>query len=339
MRLRRSGPAITRSTASWNSGMPMLRLLRRAARIAASFTRFSMSAPTKPGVPFAIVSRLMFGSSGLPLTCTFRIASRPLHVRPIHHHLPVEAPRPQQRRVQDVRPVRRRNQDHVGVGVEAVHLHQDLVQRLLALVVAAAQPGPALPPHRIDLVDEDDARRVALGLLEQVAHPAGADADEHLHELRAGDREERHAGLAGDGLGHQRLAGAGRADQQHALGDACAERGELLRLLEELDDLLQLLLGFLGAGHVGEGHGRLVAGEHPRPALAEGHGLVVGALRLAQDHQEQAADQQERQQRAQDGEPAATSFGWAIFNSTLESASDATPSFSREVVRLTPSSF
>jgi len=52
---------------------------------------------------------------------------------------------------------------------------------------------------RVDLVDEDDAGRVLLALLEHVAHAAGADADEHLDEVRAGDGEERHVGLAGDG--------------------------------------------------------------------------------------------------------------------------------------------
>jgi len=39
---------------------------------------------------------------------------------------------------------------------------------------------------RVDLVDEDDARRVLLGLAEEVAHARRADADEHLDELGAG---------------------------------------------------------------------------------------------------------------------------------------------------------
>ena len=42
------------------------------------------------------------------------------------------------------------------------------------------------------------------------------------------------------------------------LGMRAPERDELLRVLEELDDLGQLLLGLLHAGHVGEGDGRLV---------------------------------------------------------------------------------
>src|SRR5689334_24101575 len=53
-----------------------------------------------------------------------------------------------------------------------------------------------LPAHGVDLVDEDDAGRVLLALLEQVAHAARADAHEHLDEVGARDREERHARFA-----------------------------------------------------------------------------------------------------------------------------------------------
>ena len=226
-----------------------------------------------------------------------------LDVRLIHHHTAVEAARPQQRRVEDVRPVGGGDDNDVGVGIEPVHLDQHLVQRLLALVVAAAQAGAAMAAHCVDLVHENDARRVALGLIEQVAHAAGADAHEHLDELRAGDGEERHASLARDGLGHQGLAGARRADQQHALRDARAQGREFLRFLEELDHFLELFFRLIGAGHVVKGHGRLVAGEHARFALAEGKGLVAGALGLAEDEKEERADEDDRKEGAQDGRP------------------------------------
>ena len=52
--------------------------------------------------------------------------------------------------------------------------------------------------------------RGLLGLLEQVAHARGADADDGLDELRGRHREERRLGLARDGAGQQRLARAGR---------------------------------------------------------------------------------------------------------------------------------
>src|SRR4030095_6210843 len=117
------------------------------------------------------------------------------------------------------------------VGLEAVHLDQELVEGLLSLVVAAAEAGPAVAADGVDLVHEDDAWRVLLPLLEQVAHARGAHADEHLDEVGARDGEERHVGLAGDGLGQERLAGAGRSDEEDALRDLAAELLELLRVL------------------------------------------------------------------------------------------------------------
>ena len=79
-------------------------------------------------------------------------------VWPVEDHLAVEAPRPQQRRVEDVRAVCRRDDDHIRVRVEAVHLDEDLVQCLFSLVVRAAQAGAALASHGVDLIYEDDAR-------------------------------------------------------------------------------------------------------------------------------------------------------------------------------------
>ena len=55
-------------------------------------------------------------------------------------------------------------------------------------------------------------------------------------------RQEADAGLAGDGAGEQRLAGAGRADEQDALGDPSADLAEPLGHPQEVDDLGDLLL-------------------------------------------------------------------------------------------------
>ena len=83
--------------------------------------------------------------------------------------------------------------------LETVHFHQQRVQRLFAFVVPAAQAGSAMAAHGVNFIDENDARRVFLALFEQVAHAARAHADEHFHEVRAGNRKERHVGFAGDG--------------------------------------------------------------------------------------------------------------------------------------------
>ena len=75
----------------------------------------------------------------------------------------------------------------------------------------------------VDLVDEHDGRRALLGLLEEIAHPSRAHADEHLDELRAADGEERDARFAGDRAGQQRLARARRPDQENAAGNLSSQ--------------------------------------------------------------------------------------------------------------------
>ena len=210
-------------------------------------------------------------------------------------------PGTQQRRIEHVGTVGGGDDDDALVGLEAVHLDQQLVEGLLALVVAAAEAGAAMAADRVDLVDEDDAGRVLLGLLEHVAHAAGADADEHLDEVRAGDGEERHVGLARDRAGDQGLAGAGRADEQHAARNAAAEALEFLRIAQELDDLLQVLLGLVDAGHVVEGDAAMRLGQKLRLGLADGHQTAAALLahRLAGQPDDDADHQRERQERQQ----------------------------------------
>src|SRR5262245_8573671 len=227
----------------------------------------------------------------------------PLDVRAGHDDLTIEAARTKQRGIEDVRPVRRGDQDHAFVGLEAVHLDQELVQRLLPLVVAAAEPGTAMAPDRVDLVHEDDAGRVLLALLEQVAHTRRADADEHLHEVRARDREERHVGLAGDRLREEGLAGAGRTDEEHALGNLAAELLELGRVFQELDDLAELLLGLVHTGHVLERDLVLLLRDQTRPRLAKRERLGACALQLAHEEDPDGDEEQHRDPLQENGVP------------------------------------
>ena len=203
------------------------------------------------------------------------------HVGVRHDHLPVEAAGAQQRRIEHVGPVGGGDEDDAFVGLEAVHLDQQLVERLLALVVAAAEAGAAMTADRVDFVDEDDARRVLLGLLEHVAHARSADADEHLDEVGTGDREERHVGFAGDRARDQRLAGARRPDEQHAARNASAEPLEFSRIAQEFDDLLQVLLRLIDAGDVFKGDAAVRFGEQLCARLAEAERLAAARLASA----------------------------------------------------------
>ena len=132
-------------------------------------------------------------------------------------HLAVEAARAQERRVELLEQVGRRDHDDASARGEAVHLDQQLVERLVLL---AGDVHAAVTADGVELVDEDDRRLVLARLGEQPPDAGGAEAGEHLDERCGRLGEELRAGLAGDRLGQQRLAGAGRPVQQHALGHA-----------------------------------------------------------------------------------------------------------------------
>ena len=61
-----------------------------------------------------------------------------LHIGIGHLHLTVKAARTQQGRVQHVGAVGCRNDDDALIGLKAVHFNQQLVERLLALIMTAA---------------------------------------------------------------------------------------------------------------------------------------------------------------------------------------------------------
>src|SRR5262249_53921568 len=131
----------------------------------------------------------------------------------VDHYLAVKSSGPQQGGVEHLRAIGGGEQDHAGARIEAVELREQLVERLLLLVIAAECARHAAAPQRVEFVYEDDARRRAPCLLEKVADPRGADADEHLDKLRAGYREKGYSRLAGDRARQQRLSGARGPDQ------------------------------------------------------------------------------------------------------------------------------
>jgi hypothetical protein len=100
--------------------------------------------------------------------------------------------RSQQRWIEHVRTVGRRDEDHTVVQLQSVHFDEELIERLLPFMVPVTESGPSVPADGVDLIDEHDAGCVLLALLEQVADAGCPDAYEHLNEIRAADREDRH---------------------------------------------------------------------------------------------------------------------------------------------------
>ena len=138
MRLLRSGPAITRSIASSSSLMPIVFLLRRAARIAAFVDQVLQVGAREAGRLLAPASP---ASRPSPAACRAR-APRRIAMRPLMSGRSSTTWRSK-------RPGRSSAGSSTSgrlvaaitmtlvLAVEAVHLDQDLVQRLLALVVAS----------------------------------------------------------------------------------------------------------------------------------------------------------------------------------------------------------
>ena len=232
-------------------------------------------------------------------------ALAPLEVGQLHRHAPVKPAGTGQRRVKRLRPVRGGQNDNALGSVKAVHLSQQLVQGLLALIVAAkVRPAVTLFANRVDLINKDDAGRFFARLLKQVAHLACAHADKHLNKLTAGDREERHTGLTGDRAGQQRFAGTRRADKQHALGHLGTDVLIFLGAVQEVHDLLQALLGLVLTGDIIELDAGLIIDNILLGAglAAEQHCIAAGTAHLRHLFGGPAVDEPEQQDHRQEGD-------------------------------------
>ena len=162
-----------------------------------------------------------------------------------------------------------------------------------------------MPSHGVNFVNENNARRILLALLKQVADPRSAYPNKHLHEVGARNREERNVSLARNRPSQQRLASSGRPDQQHTLGNASAEFLEFLRFAQEFDDFLKLFLGFIYPGDVFKCDLLLLHGEQPRPALAERERLVSAGLHLADHEIPEGREQSQRRKQVDQPSPTA----------------------------------
>ena len=152
--------------------------------------------------------------------------------------LAVEAPRPAQGRVEGVRPVRRADDHDLPAGLQSVHERKELRDHPSLDLAGDLVP---LRCDAVQFVDEDDARGVFLGLLEDVSEVLLALSVEFGHDLGARDRMEVRVRLRGDGLREQGLPGPRRAMEEDALRRLDAEPLEQLRMAQrEFDHLADL---------------------------------------------------------------------------------------------------
>ena len=95
----------------------------------------------------------------------------------------------------------------------------------------------------------------------------------------------------------------GRADEQHAARDAPAEPLEFLRVAQELDDLLQVFLGLVDAGHIVEGDGRGLRRNQAQLGAPNAPDQTAGSAlhRIARHPRPKSDHKKERQQRPKHG--------------------------------------
>src|SRR5688572_19946232 len=94
----------------------------------------------------------------------------PFDIGTIDQYLAIESSRPQQRRIEDLRPVGGGHDNDALIWVESVHLGEQLIERLLALVMTRQDIHAAGFAERVQLVDKNDARRMLHRLSKQIAH-------------------------------------------------------------------------------------------------------------------------------------------------------------------------
>ena len=119
-----------------------------------------------------------------------------LDIGQAHLNLAVEATSAHECLIQDVYAVGCRQHDDTSIGLEAIHLREQLVERILSLVVTReARVLASRTADGVNLVDEDDAWCHLLSLLEEVTDTRSTHTYEHLHKVRARNREEGDVGL------------------------------------------------------------------------------------------------------------------------------------------------
>ena len=166
--------------------------------------------------------------------------------------------------------------------------------------MTAAEACTTLATHGIDFVNEQNTGGVLLTGFKQVAHAASTHAHEHFHKVRTRHAKERHTCFACNSAGEQSLTGTRRANQQGALRNAAAQGIKLFRVLQEFNEFLQVLLGFVAASYIVKG-GLLFAVKLASLALAKAEGALAAATHLAVHHQVEEYNQENCRQECDNG--------------------------------------
>src|SRR5215471_11579307 len=88
----------------------------------------------------------------------------------VHRDLSIKTAGTKQSRIQDVGTVGCGDNDYPFLRVKPVHFNEQSIQRLFALIMAAAEAMPAVTSNGVDLINKNDTRCRFLSLFKHVAH-------------------------------------------------------------------------------------------------------------------------------------------------------------------------
>mmetsp|Transcript_49423 Transcript_49423/g.91178 ORF Transcript_49423/g.91178 Transcript_49423/m.91178 type:complete len:225 (-) Transcript_49423:944-1618(-) len=180
----------------------------------------------------------------------FEDGSPALHIRCLHLDLAIKAAWSDQGLVESVGPVCCSNHNHAIVAIETIHLSKQLIDSLLTLIVALPKACTSLASDGINLIDEDDAGCSLLSLCKEISHTPCASSSKDLDELGSRDTEEGNASFTSNCLGQERLSSAWRPSQQSSLWNLCTEVAVTVRVLQEVNNFHELLLGTIASCHI-----------------------------------------------------------------------------------------
>ena len=193
--------------------------------------------------------------------------------------------------------VGRRQNDDALARVKTVHLGEQLVERLLALVVAAhaARCRGCLPMASISSMKTMHGAFSPACLNRSRTRAAPMPTNISTNSEPEIEKNGTFASPA-TALRQQRFARAGRADKQRALGQLRADIAVFLRIMQEIDDLLERVLGLVLAGHVVKRLAGLRLDVDLGVGFAEAHRVSAHPLaHLAEHERAEAVENDQRQ--------------------------------------------
>ena len=104
--------------------------------------------------------------------------------------------------------------------------------------MASSQPSAPVPPHSINLIDENNTRGMLFTLLKEVADPRRSDPNKHFHKIGTTNTEERHIRLTRNGACEQGLPGTWWPHEEYPFRDFPSQLLKALRIFQEINDFL-----------------------------------------------------------------------------------------------------